>query len=277
MPDEFEPTDLNEPAAAMPLNRLPYVETIGALQRRETWKSDTARSLDHPVLFWITRGQGRFMVDCRLRGVGPNTAIYIPRNTLFSYDMFAQPQGMVLSLPNDEHAGFPRRPALVRASSVQSQAELGGLIDALGRELSELRTGQRRAVQAHVMMIAVWLDRLLSDQPMEELGKSDKLLSRFSHVVAIGHHEGKSVGEFASELRVTPTHLTRLTQGSVGKPASTLLNERIINAACEALVHTNEPIKVISERLGFSSPAYFTRAFLAQTGQNPTMFRKTRR
>ena len=257
MPDQFEPNALEDTTVTMPLTRLPYVETIGALQRRETWKSDAARSLDHPVLFWITRGQGRFMVDCRLRGVGPNTAIYIPRNTLFSYDMFAQPQGMVLSLPNDENAGFPRRPALVRAGSVQSQAELGGLIDALGRELAELRTGQRRAVQAHVMMIAVWLDRLLSDQPMEQLGKS--------------------VGEFASELRVTPTHLTRLTQGSVGKPASALLNERIINAACEALVHTNEPIKVISERLGFSSPAYFTRAFLAQTGQNPTVFRKSRR
>jgi len=249
MPDQFEPATLEEPAIPMPVTRLPHVESIGALQRRETWKSDAARSLDHPVMFWITRGQGRFMVDCRLRGVSSNTAIYIPSNTLFSYDMFAQPQGMVLSLP----------------------------IDALGRELKELRTGQRRAVQAHVMMIAVWLDRMLSEQPMEQLGKSDKLLSRFSHVVAIGHHEGKSVGEFASELSVTPTHLTRLTQGAVGKPASALLNERIINAACEALVHTNEPIKTISERLGFSSPAYFTRAFLAQTGQNPTSFRKARR
>ena len=216
------------------------------------------------------------MVDCRLRGVGPNTAVFIPRDTLFSYDMFAQPQGMVLSLPNDPHAGFPHRAALVRATKVQQQAEIAGLIDALSRELAELQTGQRRAIQAHVMMVAVWLDRLLAHQPAENPGKSEQLLSKFSHVVSIGHRDGKSIGEFASDLNVTPTHLTRLTQGSVGKPASTLLNERVITAACEALVHTDQPIKQISEHLGFSSPAYFTRAFQAHTGENPTNFRRSR-
>ncbi|MCY4333919.1 MAG: AraC family transcriptional regulator [Litoreibacter sp.] len=260
----------------MASKQLPRVETLATALRGEAWKTDTARALDYPVFFWITRGQGRFMVDCRLRGITANTAVFIPRNTLFSYDMFAQPQGMVVSLPNDDFADFPKRPALVRAAQMQTQAELTGLIDALSRELSHERTGQRRAVQAHVMMIAVWLDRLLAELPAETLGKSDQLLSKFSHVVSIGHESGKSVGGFASDLNVTPTHLTRLTQGAVGKPASAILNERIINAACEALLHTDQPIKAIAMRLGFSSPAYFTRAFQAQTGQNPTTFRKSR-
>ena len=274
---KIEPGSEDGAANLMPTTRLPRVETLATAQRREAWRSDAARSLDHPILFWIARGQGRFMVDCRLRGISPNTAIFVPRNTLFSYEMFAGPQGMVISLPNDESIGFPRRPALVRATQVQSQVELTGLIDALARELSELRTGQRRAIQAHLMMIAVWLDRLLSELPPEQLGKSDQVLSRFSHVVAINHRDGKSIGEFAADLNITPTHLTRLTQGAVGKPASAILNERIITAACEALAHTDQPIKVIAERLGFSSPAYFTRAFHAQTGENPTGFRKARR
>ena len=261
----------------MTLPRLPHVETLAAAQRREAWASDKARSLEHPVLFWITRGQGRFMVDCRLRGIGPNTAIYVPAQTLFSYEMLAGPQGMVLSLPNDDAAGLPRRAAIVRASQVQSQAELTGLIDALARELAELRTGQRRAIKAHVMMIAVWLDRILSDQPAEKIGKSDQLLSKFSHVVSIGHQEGKSLGAVAADLNVTPTHLTRLTQGAAGKPASTLLHERVITAACEALAHTDQPVKLIAQRLGFSSPAYFARAFQAQTGETPSSFRKVRR
>lgn len=259
------------------MTRLPHVDTLATALRREAWQSDKARSAPHPMLFWITRGQGRFMVDCRLRGIGPNTAVFVPANTLFSYEMFAGPQGLVISLPNDEGAGFPRRAAVVRATQVQTQAELTGLIDALAREMSELRTGQRRAVQAHIMMIAVWLDRVMAEQPSETLGKSDLLLSKFSHVVSIGHHEGKSLGAFAADLNVTPTHLTRLTQGATGKPASALIHERVINAACEALAYTDQPVKQISERLGFSSPAYFTRAFQAQTGEKPTSFRKARR
>ncbi|SFR48847.1 AraC family transcriptional regulator [Litoreibacter janthinus] len=260
----------------MARQNLPKVETLATHQRSEAWRTDAAQSLDYPILFWITRGQGRVMVDCKMRGVGPNTAIYIPPHTLFSYEMFASPQGMVVSLSRDENAGFPNRPALLKATSVQMQSEISGLIDALSRELNELRTGQRRAVMAYAMMIGVWLDRALTDQPQGELGKSDRVLRKFSHVVSIGHRDGKSLGEFAADLQVTPTHLTRLTQNAVGKPASAILQERVIQAACEALLHTDRPVQDIAEKLGFSSPAYFTRAFQVHTGKSPSEFRKAR-
>lgn len=260
----------------MPHQNLPKVETLATHLRTEAWRGDAAQSLDHPILFWISRGQGRVMVDCRMRGIGPNTAIYIPPHTLFSYEMFAAPQGMVVSLPRDETSGFPRRPAILKATSVQLQSEITGLIDALSRELLELRPGQRRAVMAYVMMLGVWLDRALTEQPQDKLGKSERVLRKFSHVVSIGHRDGKSLGEFAADLKVTPTHLTRLTQSAVGKPASTLLQERVIQAACEALLHTDRPVQDIAQKLGFSSPAYFTRAFQAHTGKNPSEFRKAR-
>ncbi|PTX55878.1 AraC family transcriptional regulator [Litoreibacter ponti] len=256
---------------------LPMVETLATHQRTEAWRSDAAQSLDYPILFWVTRGQGRIMVDCRMRGIGPNTAVFIPPHTLFSYEMFAAPQGMVVSLPRDESLGLPRRAALLKATTVQMQSDAAGLIDALARELSELRPGQRRAVMAHVMMLGVWLDRALTEQPQEEPGKSDRVLRRFSHVVSIGHRDGKSLGEFAADLQVTPTHLTRLTQNAVGKPASALLQERVIQAACAALRDTDRPVQDIASKLGFSSPAYFTRAFQQHTGQSPSAFRKSRR
>lgn len=258
----------------MAVTHMPLVETLATHQRGEAWRSDAAQSLDHPILFWITRGQGRVMVDCRMRGIGPNTAIYIPPHTLFSYEMMASPQGMVVSLPRDESPGFPRRPALLKAGTVQMQGEISGLIDALSRELIELRPGQRRAVQAYCMMIGVWLDRAMTQQPQEQAGKSERVLQRFSYVVSIGHRDGKSLGEFAADLQVTPTHLTRLTQTAVGKPASAILQERIIQAACLALRDTDRPVQDIADKLGFSSPAYFTRAFQAHTGKSPSAFRK---
>ncbi|EPX79035.1 AraC family transcriptional regulator [Litoreibacter arenae] len=255
---------------------LPKVETLATHQRSEAWRTDAAQSLDYPILFWITRGQGRIMVDCRMRGIGPNTAVFIPPHTLFSYEMFASPQGMVVSLPLDESAGFPKWPALLKATTVQMQSEITGLIDSLLRESNEERPGQRRAVMAYAMMLGVWLDRALADQPQGELGKSERVLRKFSHVVSIGHRDGKSLGEFAADLQVTPTHLTRLTQNAVGKPASALLQERVIQAACEALLHTDRPVQDIAEKLGFSSPAYFTRAFQTHTGKSPSAFRKSR-
>lgn len=259
----------------MPDNRLPRVETLSAYQRTETWRTDRAHSLSHAVLFWITRGQGRFMIDCKLRGVGPNTAIYLPENTLFSFEMFAQPQGVVVSLPEaQEDFGFPRRPVLAKARNVTEQGTLTGVIDNLANELSELRSGQRRAIEGHTLLLSVALERLLAGQPQSHASRSDKVLRKFAHVVSIGHRDGKSLGEFAADLKITPTHLTRLTRDATGKPASALLQERVIHAACDALRESNRPIREIAERLGFSSAAYFTRAFQQHTGQSPSDFRR---
>ena len=44
--------------------------------------------------------------------------------------------------------------------------------------------------------------------------------------------------------------------------------------AIEDLVHTDKPVAVIGEELGFSSPASFTRAFKIWTGQSPRDYRK---
>ena len=258
----------------MSVTRLPRVETLATYQRAETWRTDCARSLPHPVLFWVSRGQGRFMIDCKLRGITPNTVIYLPRDTLFSYELFAQPQGTVVSLPNDDTIGLPRAPVLVKPQNVPEQFELTNTFDALSRELSELRSGQRRAIQAHILMLSVALERLLSQYPSDAPDRTTQVLREFGHVVSIGHRDGKSLGEFAADLKVTPTHLTRLTRKTLGKPASSLLQERVIHAACDALRNSDKPVNDIAKHLGFSSPAYFTRAFQAQTGQSPTEFRE---
>ncbi|MEM9434051.1 MAG: AraC family transcriptional regulator [Pseudomonadota bacterium] len=265
-------TQANDPAIAGT-----QVTSMLSVQKRESWRSDTAQSFDHPVLFWVTRGQGRFMLDCRMRGIGANTVVYIPPDALFSYEMFAQPQGMFVTLPQNDAFKFPDQPLLVKVPSLQAQAEFNAMIDTLARELTSERTGRNRAINAQIMLISVWLDRMRDHLPEEKLRKSDKVLRRFSRVVSIGHRDGKTLGEFAADLNVTPTHLTRLTQNSVGKPASALLQERVIHAACDALRRTDTPVQDVARNLGFSSAAYFTRAFQHHTGLSPTAFRKSQR
>lgn len=255
-----------------------HVQTLAAAMHGEVWKCDTARSLDHPVLFWITRGQGRFMIDCRVRGVSPNTVVYIPAHTLFSYEMFARPQGMVVGLTDEHSTAFPARPALLRAKDVPEQAEITSLIDTLSREIAKPRLHKDRAIEAHIMLISVWLGRLIADYPatrgVQGSDQSEALLEQFSHVISINHDSGKSIAEFASDLNVNAATLTTLTQNSTGKPAATLLDEHRINAACKALARTDQPIEEIANRLGFPSPGTFTRTFQAQTGKNPLSFRK---
>jgi AraC-like DNA-binding protein len=74
-------------------------------------------------------------------------------------------------------------------------------------------------------------------------------------------------------LQVTPTHLSRVCREASGRPAHALLVERIMSEARRLLIDTDMPAREIAETLGFSSAAYFTRAFHQATARTPTEFR----
>ena len=80
--------------------------------------------------------------------------------------------------------------------------------------------------------------------------------------------------EFAAELGVTPTHLTRACRATCGRPASDLLQDRRLYEARRLLSETALPVKQISAALGFTSANYFTRAFHGKTGKTPSQFRR---
>ena len=73
---------------------------------------------------------------------------------------------------------------------------------------------------------------------------------------------------------MTPTHLSRVCNQTCGRSASDLLHDRLIFEARRLLAETKVPVNVIAAELGFTSPAYFTRAFQHRTGKTPTGFRK---
>ena len=77
--------------------------------------------------------------------------------------------------------------------------------------------------------------------------------------------------DLAAALGVTSTHLTRCCQQACGRSAISILQDRRIFEARRLLAETDMPVGQIGESLGFTSPAYFTRAFQHLTGKSPIM------
>ena len=48
-----------------------------------------------------------------------------------------------------------------------------------------------------------------------------------------------------------------------------------IQAACRLLDSTDESVKVIAARLGFSDPLYFSRVFRRTQGLSPSAYRRS--
>ena len=104
---------------------------------------------------------------------------------------------------------------------------------------------------------------------------AQRLMEAFVNLLEKDYRTGRTLAEYAKDLGVTPTHLTRVCQQVNGKSASRLIQERVLAEARMMLSNTDHKILEISNHLGFSSPAYFTRLFSAKQGQTPKEFRQT--
>ena len=239
------------------------------------WRTEVQRSHVRPVLLWFTRGQGRVTVAGSTRGYGPHNAVFIPGGTMHGFTMMGQVLGMAIFFPEDMAGQLPDEPMQLRIRDGFQQAELTGLVDAIDREANGARAGYERAMRHWGGLIAVWLERHadLADAPAA-VSAGQRLITAYTALVERDFRSGLGVQGYAERLGVTPTHLSRVCRESCGKSAHRVLNERIHYEARRLLLESEIPVKDIAERLGFNSAAYFSRAFLNETGQSPTAFRR---
>jgi len=253
------------------------VEQLPRITPENRWRTEAMRSYSQDLLIWFTKGQGRITIAGVTHGFGPHNAIFIPAGTMFGYEMLGQAFGTTLYFPEGNALPLPEEAVHYRFRDVAQQAELTGMIDNLARELDRDLPGQERALLAHAGLLSVWLEREKTEENLHDLATdaSRKLAAAFTSMVERDYRSGRSIHDYASHLGVTPTHLTRSCNISAGRSASAILADRLHFEARRLLVETRRPIKEIARDLGFSSAAYFTRAFQKHTGQTPSHFRKS--
>jgi AraC family transcriptional regulator, transcriptional activator of pobA len=78
----------------------------------------------------------------------------------------------------------------------------------------------------------------------------------------------------ADELAITPVPLNRICRLVAGKSASQLMQDHILDEACQYLTYTSYSVSEIAYLLHFEYPNYFARFFRKHTGTFPTEFRK---
>ena len=252
------------------------VEALPRLTPESRWRTEAMRSYAQPSLLWFTRGQGRVTVAGVTHGFGPHHAVFLPAGTMHGYEMLGQVFGNAVFFPRDGVLNLPDTPVHLRFREVQQQAELTALIENLHRELLNDLPGQDRALMAHAGLLSIWLARETTRGNQHDL-RSDaarRLSAAFSSMVERDYRSGKTINDYAAELGVTPTHLTRSCNTACGRSASALLADRLHFEARRQLSESRRPVKDIARDLGFSSAAYFTRAFQKQTGQTPSEFRR---
>ncbi|MBN2741261.1 MAG: helix-turn-helix transcriptional regulator [Rhodobacteraceae bacterium] len=253
------------------------ISQISRLAKAGRWRVEAMRALSEPCLLWFTRGQGRITLGGVTRGYGPNNVIFIPAGVMHSYELGSQPQGQVVHFGHESDLVLPHSVQHLRVRDAVSQGEVSSILEAVQRELESQRPASDRALHHQLGLLSVWLERQIASNQTAAIQTSGarRLVSRYTTLVERNFRSRVGVGDMADELGVTVTHLTRACRESCNKGASEMLQERRLYEARELLRDTKIPVKEIAASLGYTSPAYFTRAFHAKTGKTPISFRRT--
>lgn len=240
------------------------------------WRAELPHSRDTHALVWLTKGQGRALVDGVRRGLSVHTALVIPARTLISFDLGKQSFGTVCTIPAGGPVLMPDQPTILRIRDVLVQADLTGILEAMQREQNAAKPFMDEAMNAHAALLTVWLRRAIIDHADDpaEFNAAQRLVMAYSALVERDYTTGKPMAAYAQALGVTPTHLTRACRSASGMTASELLTGRIVHAMRDLLETTDHPANRVASMLGFRSAAYFSRFVLQHTGKTPTALRR---
>ncbi len=254
----------------------PAIQTIVQFAGGAPWRLELLHAHDHDVLFWITRGQGRAIVEGTRRGIGAHNALFLPAGTLHSLELGPQSFGLALSLPDGPSHGFGRMARHLRIRDQQAQADLTAILDAMQRENGRRAALQDRAMAAHAQLVAVWMHRQEIDPPTVRDTAAQRLVAAYCDLLVRRHRSGVSMADLAEALGVTPTHLSRSCKQMCGLTAAEMQTQVTLHAARDLIESGKTPLSGIANHLGFGSAAYFSRFITHHTGKTPSALRQAR-
>ncbi len=107
-----------------------------------------------------------------------------------------------------------------------------------------------------------------------QFGRKEELVAKFSQLAKKHHLSERNLSFYSDKLFITSKHLSETVKEVIGIPAGKLLDQLNILEAKRLLEQSNLNISEISDHLGFSSPAFFTKFFDRMEGLSPREYRK---
>ncbi|MBY0121133.1 response regulator [Bacillus sp. S/N-304-OC-R1] len=103
--------------------------------------------------------------------------------------------------------------------------------------------------------------------------KDESIVNRSMQFIQTNYYKALTLTDVAQAVHVSVSHLNRLLKKEKGKTFTEILLNVRINKAKE-LLKQNYNVEVVSDMVGFNSPAYFAVSFKKFTGISPSQYKR---
>lgn len=135
---------------------------------------------------------------------------------------------------------------------------------------------RNRALGAYLQLFLIYCNNSCSPD-LSELDEEHSgicMLRDFKSLVDQNFKNWHKVNTYASEIHISPKHLSQTVKDITGKTAKEFIQDRIILEAKRMLLHTQLNVKEIAYFLGFDEPLHFSSFFKRQCNISPSAFRE---
>jgi AraC family transcriptional regulator, transcriptional activator of pobA len=265
-----------------------HIETMQYRSKRHNW---VIRQHFHShlfQLFLIEKGKVIYTFEKEQHTVNGPAIVAIPENTLHGLNVDKTIAGMVLTISTSylESVFYNTATALTIFNHTQvlknlkkntAYQAIKEFVYALHAETKEEQPEKGLILQNYLSLLLIKLYRLCIEEGGQPVGlesRNRRYFNSFLRSIKQSYTPMKMMHEYARELNITPVHLNRICQATVGKTALQLVHEFHFLEAEKYLKHTDYSIAEIAYRLNFEDPAYFSRFFSKLAGVSPKAYRQ---
>lgn len=108
----------------------------------------------------------------------------------------------------------------------------------------------------------------------QDLTRASQQARLFFDLLAMRRGRIRSVSEVATQMNLTPKHLSRIIKEQTGETPIHFIHQYMMRAITQELRYSSKTAKEIACQQGFSSLAFFGKFVKQQTGLTPTEYRK---
>lgn len=268
-----------------PTSDLMHCESIAERSCLHDWEIKPHRHVDLMQMLYVEGGTALLKVEDMEVTVSTPALLIVPAMSIHSFVFSQDIRGSILTFAK------PLVQALSTAIELDDLTQAGCLeieegtahiqmlFDLIHAEYCRSRHGRELALQSLINLLMVWVGRKAAqrrgrDVPRQQPGVNH--LHEFVSVLERRYLEHWPISRYASAVGISSNHLNSICRRIGGQSALQMINERLLLEAKRCLIYTEMTISQISDTLGFSEPAYFSRFFKRCSGISPKAFRSTR-
>lgn len=245
---------------------------------------------DNFRVIWIENGVEDVTVDFETSPCFPYSIIFLTPGRVLKLRFSCKPaQGWILrfsrSFFREQHLeGLHIRNAdLFSAHTdlprIVLSPKIGQRVNALAEMIAEIMQSQipnkELAASSMVRALFVYCDSKCNIKVTHH--SSSHLLntvSLFKQLVSTHMDNMHRVSDYAELMNISARYLNQVVKEVMGVTAKYVIQEQLLIQACRDLKFSNQTIKEIAIRLGFSEPEHFSNFFKKNTGLTPTNYRQ---